>query len=268
MYSRIKQKGGNMEKAKKRIQKCIEQGEKKLDLSSLHLTEIPSDPPIPDNLTLLQFNMNKLTSLPSLPRSLLHLFCSSNKLTSLPDLPLTLKEIYCSENNLETLPKLHNNLKVLSTANNKLRRLPILPDSLTHIYISHNKLKNISKLPDNLMILNCSSNKLTTLPEVPPNLQELFCEDNDLPDELNKGEGENMKDYIKRIRPIVKEMNEPSNTNKNKKRLVLGELKALPKGNNIGIESFPGGINYLEGKEQFERYRGGKRFTQRLKRSK
>jgi len=282
MRSRRKQKGGSKQEGSKQegskqegskqeenvkevIQNCINQRCKQLDLSSLDLIDIPSDPPLPDTLTSVVFTNNKLTTLPSLPSRLTHLFCGANKLTSLPDLPQPLKEIYCSENNLETLPKLHNNLKVLSSTNNKLTHLPTLPHNLTHLYLSYNKLKYISKLPNTLMFLICSHNKLTRLPEIPDNLLELYCEDNNLPDELYQREEENMDDYIKRLRPIVKIMNMPSNENKNKKRVALGELRALPIGNNIGIESFPGGINYLKGKEHFIGTGGQRSKTKKIK---
>lgn len=72
-----------------------------LNLSHLHLTELPI---IPSNCKKLNFSGNNLTSLPELPFCQ-SLNCAGNKLTRLPNLPMC-RELNCSRNQIIYLPDL------------------------------------------------------------------------------------------------------------------------------------------------------------------
>ena len=133
-----------------------------LDISSLHLTELP---PLPHGLTDLYCQDNLLTALPAtLPASLQNLQCYKNRLTELPaTLPRGLQDMNCSFNLLTTLPA-------------------TLPDSLTWV--------------------GCSYNMLTTLPSLPTGLQTLWCDNNPMlckPTYAEEEDGE-AAEFPKRLR--------------------------------------------------------------------
>jgi Leucine-rich repeat (LRR) protein len=92
-----------------------------LDLSSLHLTELP---PIPLNCKRLDCSGNDLLSLPKLPNCTF-LNCRFNKLLCLPELP-NCEQLVCGCNELQTLPDLPK-CQVLYCYNNNLTFLPQLP---------------------------------------------------------------------------------------------------------------------------------------------
>lgn len=177
-----KQKGGSMEEAERRIQKWKDAKDSFLilKLNNLGLTSLP---PLPIHLKLLDCQLNNLTSLSQLPRGLLLLQCNNNKLKSLPTLPPNLTDLDCSTNELEDLPEFPEILYMINCSRNKLQSLPTLPESLTMLY--------------------CNSNKLQSLPDLPDNIAELSCEVNNLPQVMYRSDGENMDDYVNRIKPII-----------------------------------------------------------------
>jgi hypothetical protein len=111
-----------MQEAEKRIANWIKSNNPSttLDLSGLHLAELPQ---IPANCQRLYCYWNELTSLPPLPNCKM-LACCVNKLTVLPELP-NCEILECEENQLITLPKLPN-CRRLYCRSNKLTVLPEL----------------------------------------------------------------------------------------------------------------------------------------------
>jgi Leucine-rich repeat (LRR) protein len=91
-----------------------------LDLSGLHLTELP---PIPMNCENLVCSDNYLLSLPELPNCK-YLECQNNELVGLPELP-NCETLDCDDNKLQTLPNLPK-CRVLYCRNNNLTFLPQL----------------------------------------------------------------------------------------------------------------------------------------------
>lgn len=137
-----KQNGGNIAKAKKRIDAWVTDGDvnKVLFLFDLELTSLPK---LPDNLKKLNCSNNKLTSLPKLPHSLNDISCGNNKLSSLPTLPRTLKSLWCFNNKLLSLPTLPSTLELLWCFNNELTSLPTLPNNLKKLECWDNYLPQI-----------------------------------------------------------------------------------------------------------------------------
>jgi hypothetical protein len=157
-----------MELALQRIQRCVD---KRLDLSNLHLTELP---PLPDDLIMLRCNSNELTSLPELPPTLRVLHCHQNQLSSLPELPPFLESLSCSHNYIDSLPSLPSSLKQLVCMRNDLTALPELPNALEELCVDNNDITWLPILPPHLTSLSCCRNPLTSLPSLPP-LESLFC---------------------------------------------------------------------------------------------
>ena len=158
-----------MEIALQRIQQCRD---KRLDLSKLHLTELP---PLPDDLIMLRCDSNELTSLPELPSSLRILHCHSNHLSSLPELPPFLESLSCSHNHISSLPSLPSTLTQLVCIRNYLTSLPPLPHSLEELCFDNNYITQLAMVPPHLTSLSCCRNQLTALPSLPDGLHSLFC---------------------------------------------------------------------------------------------
>jgi hypothetical protein len=158
-----------MEIALQRIQQCRD---RRLDLSKLHLTELP---PLPDDLIMLRCDSNELTSLPALPPSLRVFHCHSNQLSSLPELPPFLESLSCSHNHISSLPSLPSTLTQLVCIRNHLTSLPTLPSTLKELCFDNNYITQLHTLPPHLTSLSCCWNQLTSLPSLPPSLESLFC---------------------------------------------------------------------------------------------
>jgi hypothetical protein len=124
MRKTLKQYGGNMKEAKRRIDAWVRKGDvtEVLDLADLKLKILPE---LPENVENLDCDMNHLTSLPTLPKTLKELRCSYNRLRSLPSLPNTLEVLMCDNNKLESLPTLPNSLTEFLCFDN-----PLLPKIL------------------------------------------------------------------------------------------------------------------------------------------
>ena len=83
-----------------------------VDLSNLHLDELPDWISECVNLRVLDCSHNYITSLPELPKSLLRLYCSYNEIRFLPEvLPENLTYLDCSHNILTILPILPSTLE-------------------------------------------------------------------------------------------------------------------------------------------------------------
>lgn len=181
--------------------KCIEKfdvnSDQYLDLSNLHLTELPDHPKL-QLVKKLNCGFNDLTSLPSLASSLQELCCYHNQLTSLscvrgtqPALPRSLKLLNCSDNLLISLswtedsvlktPMLPSSLQTLYCYHNQLTSLPMLPSSLRGLNCDQNQLISLPMIPLLLEWLSCDQNQLISLPILPSSLQILYCNQNHLP---------------------------------------------------------------------------------------
>lgn len=157
-----------MEIALQRIQQCVD---RRLDLSNLHLTELPV---LPDDLIMLRCDSNELTSLPALPPTLRILHCHQNQLSSLPELPPFLESLSCSHNFIASLPSLPSSLTQLVCMRNYLTTLPPLPQALQELCVDNNDIRWLPTLPPHLNSLSCCRNPLTSLPSL-PSLESLFC---------------------------------------------------------------------------------------------
>jgi len=158
-----------MQIALQRIQQCRD---KRLDLSKLHLTELP---PLPDDLIMLRCDSNELTSLPELPPFLESLSCSHNHISSLPSLPSTLTQLVCIRNYLTSLPPLPSTLEELCFDNNYITQLTMVPPHLTSLSCCWNQLTTLPSLPDGLHSLFCFANPLETFPDLPSSLIYIVC---------------------------------------------------------------------------------------------
>lgn len=149
-----------------RIENCLRRQANLLDLSHLHLTELP--PYLPHHVKILLISDNDLSQIAStsLPPELENLnACGNPKITAIPpDLPPT----------LTTLNVCHCNIEIIQDD---------LPPNLQKLLISHNR--RLTSLPD--LLPNClqwliaTSCCLTRLPErFPPFLCLLDVQDNAL----------------------------------------------------------------------------------------
>jgi hypothetical protein len=199
MRKTMKQNGGNMAEAQKRIDDWVRKGNIRigLNLDKLGLRELPllpnrlirlycnnnnlkHLPTLPPTLEKLSCAANELIDLPRLPNKLVELNCEANRLTELPTLPTTLKKLHCYQNRLKTLPLLPRNLEILDCNTNELTELPQLPYKLIFLGCNDNIVSELPELPNNLVRLYCYINQLTKLPHLPNSLQVLSCHDNKL----------------------------------------------------------------------------------------
>lgn len=139
----------------RRISVCINTNSEVLDLSHLHLKELPV-----------------------LPNHIKTLLCSHNDLTELPENLPQLEMLFCGSNELSTLPILPDTVHFIECAYNKIIHLPSLPKGLTNFYCYENYLTTLPELPETLKALGTSSNKLTSLPKIPNSLLHFYCRDN------------------------------------------------------------------------------------------
>ncbi len=165
----IRPRASPMDIALYRIQQCRD---RRLDLSNLHLTELP---PLPDDLIMLRCDSNELTFLPELPSSLKILHCHQNQLTSLPELPPFLESLSCSNNPITSLPLLPSSLTQLVCIRNCLTDLPPLPQALEELCFDNNYITWLPELPPHLTSLSFCCNQLSSIPSLPHGLHSLFC---------------------------------------------------------------------------------------------
>jgi hypothetical protein len=165
----LRPRASPMETALQCIQRCTN---RRLDLSNLHLTELP---PLPDDLIMLRCNSNELTFLPELPSSLKILHCHQNQLTSLPELPPFLESLSCSNNPITSLPLLPSSLTQLVCIRNCLTDLPPLPQTLEELCFDNNYITWLPELPPHLTSLSFCWNQLSSIPSLPHGLHSLFC---------------------------------------------------------------------------------------------
>ncbi|MCR4318010.1 MAG: leucine-rich repeat domain-containing protein [Planctomycetes bacterium] len=184
------------DKARHRIANAKKQGKTKLDLSNLHLTELPSEIISLTALRVLDLSGNQLTELPPEIGSLTALqtlYLGDNQLTELPPEigSLTaLQTLYLGDNQLTELPPEIGSLtalKFLDLGGNQLTKLPPEIGSLTALQTLHLRGNQLTELPPEigsltaLEWLDLSGNQLT---ELPPEigsltaLEWLFLHDN------------------------------------------------------------------------------------------
>jgi len=136
-----------------------------LDLSGLHLTELPAGIETLTDITRLNCSNNQLTSL--------------NRLQDCPNLV----EINCSQNQLKNLQKIRGlpNLVFLECWANQISSLEDLRDlpNLSDVDCQNNRIRSLVGLPD-IIELNCSYNLLTTLEGLPERLRTFECSHNQL----------------------------------------------------------------------------------------
>ncbi len=152
--------------------------------------QLTSLPPLPPNLTYINFDYNQINVWPALPSTVtdvealnnllpsisslppnLQIFsCDNNKLSNLPTLPASLKELYCGANTLTTLPTLPQGLEILRCGYMPSLTLPAFPNTLIHLECPNNDYVTLPALPPNLQKLYCASNKLIQLPVLPNTL--------------------------------------------------------------------------------------------------
>ena len=220
------ERGDEKEKVTKKVNDWIAKGDTDapLNLTSLGLESLPE---LPHNVKILYCGNNALRWMFSplsirFPKTLRVLECSYNRLQELPPLPKNLVELHCQGNQLTELPELSDSIMRLTFGNRNFTSLPKLPDSCIQLECIGTELTSLPPLPHNLKELTCYQNRLTSLPELPNSLIFLNCEENNLPevfyrneDEQNADEDEGlMKQYINRIRPLIKKR---SNLQKNLK---------------------------------------------------
>jgi internalin A len=160
-------------------QAATEQWEK-LDLSVMHLSELPHEIVQLSNLASLNLNGNQLTALPeSIVQlgNLASLNLNGNQLTALPESIVqlgNLASLYLNGNQLTALPESIGQLSNLTSLNLHGNQLTALPESigqlsnLTSLNLNGNRLtalpESIGQLV-NLMSLDLSGTRLTALPE-------------------------------------------------------------------------------------------------------
>ncbi|MEL7407937.1 MAG: leucine-rich repeat domain-containing protein, partial [Cyanobacteria bacterium J06558_2] len=182
----------------KKIEQAVENESISLDLSHMHLTEIPKQIKSLSTLKSLKLIGNNIIEIPSEIgelRNLVKLNLDSNCIEKIPK-EIThlenLQELYLFENNLDLFDISITQLKkltILSIGNNRIDFLPKKiknMKSLKELFINNN---DISSLPSelgemtNLNILQVNHNKISCLPSeigFLTNLEHLKCHNNRL----------------------------------------------------------------------------------------
>ena len=175
-------------KAKQRIEKVRQEGNTKLDLSWMHLTEIPDEITSLTQLQSLDLSGNQLTMLPEEIATLTRLKMldlNSNKLTMLPAVIATLTQLQSLDlrsNQLTMLPEEIAALTQLQSLDLRSNQLTMLPEAiapltrLQALYLSYNQLTTLPKAIaalTQLQTLYLSANQLTTLSEAITALTQL-----------------------------------------------------------------------------------------------
>ena len=182
-----------------RIEECIKEGKKILDLKHLELKEFPKLPnDIIQNLEELYISNNDIEILPDIDyfKNLIILDIAENKLTKIGKLPPKLIELCCFENNLTDISSIKDCrvLKILYISNNKICDLQILEDHQTLEILIAN-FNNITDIPRNIIYLKkiqIKNNKIKKIKSY-PNLIYLDCRHNNI-EELE--EQDNLQDLI------------------------------------------------------------------------
>lgn len=169
-----------------RIDECIKEGKKILDLKYLELKEFPKIPielikyleelyisnneleVLPDldhfvNLKILDIAENKLKQIGKLPPKLIELCCFENKLDDISSVDKCkyLKTLYINNNKIDNLDFLdsHPRLEILLANFNNIKDIPRNIPNLRKIQISNNKLTKIKSYPK-LIYLDCRHNNI------------------------------------------------------------------------------------------------------------
>jgi len=149
-----------------KIKVCIDMNIETLNLSSMGLSELPTN--IPNFIKYLNCSNNNLKRLPSnLPNSIKYLNCSDNRINELPkNLPSSLEDLYCCDNVIQRISSLPNSLKVLFCYKNKIEKLPLnLPPLLKRLYCSSNCFKQLPPLSVSIRDLSYYDNKYLHIPK-------------------------------------------------------------------------------------------------------
>lgn len=128
--------------AEKRLQKCREEGAKRLDLTKCSITSLSTSIKDLVHLTELYLYQNKLSALPSEVGCLVNLeilALNENILTNLPDTLINLKRI-----------------RLLDLRHNKLSEIPSVVYQLTSLSTLHLRYNRIRRVADEISNLNVS----------------------------------------------------------------------------------------------------------------
>lgn len=188
-----------------RIEECIKEGKKILDLKYLELKNFPILPNniishleelyisnndievLPDldyliNLKILDVAENKLRKIGKLPPKIIELCCFENKLEDISSIKYCklLKTLYINNNRIANLQFLdsHPTLEILLANYNNIEDIPRTIPNLKKMQITNNKLKKIKSYPK-LIYLDCRNNNISEL-ENQDSLKDLILSYNDI----------------------------------------------------------------------------------------
>ncbi len=195
----------NFDTIEYRIEECLKEGGKILDLKYLDLKTFPTlSNELINKLEELYISNNEIDILPNLSKfkNLKILDVSVNKLKKINNLPPLLIEFCCFENDLEDINYVSEckELKILYIANNNISDLSFLNNNqsleillanfnniediprnipnIRKIQIKHNKLKKIKSYPK-LTYLDARNNKIVEIEEQ-SNLKDLIISYNEI----------------------------------------------------------------------------------------
>lgn len=187
----------NLDTIEYRLRECKKNNNEFLDLSHLHLKEVPNIPNYISssvkylfinnneieilknleqfsNLEVLDVNNNNINFIKYLPSNLNEFCCKYNSITEIPPLEY-LKILDCTCNMMENIYK-YPNLETLICCENNIRELPNFI-KLKKLICKFNKLKKIDIY--GLVYLDCSYNNITKINDCPL-LKDLLCRNNKL----------------------------------------------------------------------------------------
>lgn len=181
----------NLDTVEFRLNECVKNNYKILDLKHLDLEKIPkiifkidklienleelyignnllvelSDLSMFKNLKVVDVSINKLVKISKLPDNIIEFTCFDNKLENIDSIKncKNIKTLYCSNNKINNLDFLNNsNINIIIANKNNINKMPEVLNSLTKLYIRKNNLENIIIYP-NIIYLECSYNKIKNI---------------------------------------------------------------------------------------------------------
>ena len=189
----------NFDTLESRLEECVKEGKKILDLKYLELKEFPNLPnDIIKNLEELYISNNDLEILPDLDyfKNLTILDIAENNIQKIGKLPKKLIELCCFDNNLEEITSIKDCevLRILYISNNKISDLQILEShsSLEILIANFNNIKDIPRNIPNLKKIQIRNNKIKKIKSY-PNLIYLDCRYNNIKELENQ---DNLIDLI------------------------------------------------------------------------
>ncbi len=164
----------NFDTLEYRIEECLKEGGKILDLKYLELKKFPElSSDLINTLEELYISNNELEVLPDLSKykKVKILDVSVNKLKKINNLPPLLIEFCCFENNLEDIQmaSLCKELKILYISNNNIRDIKFLDNnqSLEILLANFNNIEDIPRNIPNLRKIQIKNNKLKKVKSYP-----------------------------------------------------------------------------------------------------